>query len=198
MNLCKTQRRRLCMRVLRRQKIPIFEEWESWENTVFLYFMNYAPLTCRLPLPPHSSATQAPKLWLRVLHASHAFRLRLRFWSLENDSVMWGKYKKPTQKAAVIPACQKMKSLKRNCTWCTLWDETRVFSSGPSFIYVTTCDSRNLVSGVYVSAQRKSRIKTWCQKSTFAWHAAESRLHDQDLFWSLFYLTYRRCLKSLA
>lgn len=139
----------------------------------FLYFMNYALLTCCLPLPPHSSATRAPKLWLKVL-------LPLMPSGYGRDSSPWRmtqscgeNNKRPTQKAA---ACQKMKSLKCNCARCTLWDETRSLQLR-SLIHL--CDNlwqqKVGFRSISVSAQRKSRIKTWCQTSTFAWCALTCR-----------------------
>lgn len=124
MNLCKTQRKRLFMCVFGKTKDSYYWRMGELGKYCFFYFMSYAPVTCCLPLPPHSSAALAPKLWLRVPHASHAFRLWPRFRPLENDSVMWGKYKKSTQKAAVIPACQKMKSLKCNDAHCEMRHES--------------------------------------------------------------------------
>lgn len=164
----------------------------------FLYFMNYALLTCCLPLPPHSSATRAPKLWLKVL-------LPLMPSGYGRDSSPWRitqscgeNNKRPTQKAA---ACQKMKVW--NATVHDVHCEMRhkVFSSGPSFIYVTTCDSRKLVSEVYLFQPReRAELRPGVKQALLldvlspvedVW----SNLHNSPDQWLLLVLFVRHCIE---
>lgn len=156
-----------------------------WEDKRFLFLKNgrsgkiLFPLfheLCTINMLPATSSPQlcntSSKALTQGSSASHAFRLWPRFQPLENDSVMWGK-----QKANPKGSCMsKNESLKCNCARCTLWDETRSLQLR-SLIHL--CDNlwqqKVGFRSISVSAQRKSRIKTWCQTSTFAWCALTCR-----------------------